>query len=232
MTLLSRCAGILAYAEPITRDSARDEARRELSKDMYRVHEPSALQRLVDKVLERLGDLLDRAAAASPGGGAGLLAIVLVLVLVVVAVLVRFGPPARRASRTAEGFDLGPSGTTPEDHRALAERFAAEGRYAEAVRERMRAVVRDLERRGVVEARPGRTVGEIVAETRRTLPGAAAEVARGGRVFSEIWYGGRRAVAADDAALREVEQRIGAAPVGGTAADPEPAWTVPGEGAP
>jgi hypothetical protein len=221
---------ILRYAEPITRDSARDEARRELAKDAYRAHEPSALERLVEWVLERLGDLLDRASAASPGGGAGLLAIVAVLVLIVVAVLVRFGPLSRSASRTAEEFDLGPGGTTPEEHRALADRFAAGGRYAEAVRERLRAVVRDLERRGVVEPRPGRTVSEIVAETRRTLPDAAAGLARGGRVFSEIWYGGRKATPADDAVLREVERRVAAAERrdADADADAEPTWAVPG----
>jgi hypothetical protein len=147
------------------------------------------------------------------------------VVLLVVAVLVRFGPLARSASRAAE-FALR---SNPADHRALADRFAAEGRYAEAVRERLRAVVRDLEGRGAAPPRSGRTVDEIVTEAGRTLPGAAAELAAGARLFSEIWYGGRRAVAGDDERLREVDRRVAEAGTGdGTYEAARPDWAVPG----
>jgi hypothetical protein len=202
---------ILRYHEPITREGAREEAHRELSRDAYRAAEPSLAERLLTWLLDRIGDLFDRAASASPGGGLGLLAIAAVVVLLVVAVLMRFGPLSRSAVRTAE-FDLGRAGAGPADHRALADRFAAEGRYAEAVRERLRAVVRDLEGRGAVDPRPGRTVDEIVTEAGRALPGAAAPMVLGARVFSEIWYGGRCAAADDDTRLREVDRRVAEAP--------------------
>jgi hypothetical protein len=223
---------ILRYREPITRESAREEAHRELSKDAYRAAEPSAAERLLNWLLDRIGDLFDRATGASPGGGLGLLAIVAVVVLLVVAVLVRFGPLSRSATRAAE-FDLGPLGSSPADHRGLADRFAAEGRYADAVRERLRAVVRDLEARGAVEPRPGRTVDEIVAEAGRALPGTATELAAGARLFSDIWYGGRRAVAGDDERLREVDRRVAAAAEDGeTYETPRPDWAVPDGGRP
>jgi hypothetical protein len=196
--------------EPITREAAREAAREELSKDVYRGHEPALPERVVTWLVDLFDSLLDRATAASPGGGVGLLALVLVVAALVVAVLARFGPLSRTASSRAEQFDLGAGGGTAADHRALADRFAAEDRYAEAVRERLRAVVRDLEERGAVVPRPGRTVTEIVAEASRTLPGAADELAAGAGVFSDIWYGGRAATAADDARLRDVERRVAA----------------------
>jgi hypothetical protein len=80
-----------------------------------------------------------------------------------------------------------------------------------------------------VPPRPGRTVDEIVTEAGRTLPGAAAELAAGARLFSEIWYGGRPAVAADDERLREVDRRVAAADDGdGTYEAARPDWAVPG----
>jgi hypothetical protein len=219
---------IIRYHEPITRESAREEAHRELSKDAYRAAEPSVAERALTWLLDRIAELFDRATAASPGGALGLLAIVASVVLLVVAVLVRFGPLSRSASRV-EVFDLGPPGSSPADHRALAERFAADGRYADAVRERLRAVVRDLEGRGAVEPRPGRTVSEIVAEAGRALPGAAAALAVGAQLFSEIWYGERRATAGDDERLREVDRRVAEARDGdGTYEADRPGWAFPG----
>jgi hypothetical protein len=219
---------IIRYHEPITRESAREEAHRELSKDAYRAAEPSVAERALTWLLDRIAELFDRATGSSPGGGLGLLAIVAVVVLLVVAVLVRFGPLSGSATRAPE-FDPGPLGSVPADHRALADRFAAEGRYADAVRERLRAVVRHLEGRGAVDPRPGRTVEEIVTEAGRALPGAAAELAAGARLFSEIWYGGRAAVAADDERLREVDRRVAAADDGdGTVEVARPDWAVPG----
>jgi hypothetical protein len=194
--------------DPITRESAREAAREELSKDIYRSHEPSLLERAVTWLLDLLEGLLDGAAGASPSGGVGLLAAVLVLVVLVAAVLLRFGPLSRTAAARPEEFDLGAGTGTAADHRALADRFAAEERYADAVRERLRAVVRDLGDRGAIVPRPGRTVSEIVAEAGRALPGAAGELAAGAALFSDIWYGGRTATAADDARMREVARQV------------------------
>jgi hypothetical protein len=94
---------ILRYHEPITREGAREEAHRELSRDAYRAAEPSLAERLLTWLLDRIGDLFDRAASASPGGGLGLLAIAAVVVLLVVAVLMRFGPLSRSAARPTTG---------------------------------------------------------------------------------------------------------------------------------
>src|SRR5262249_29041337 len=50
---------------------------------------------------------------------------------------------------------------------SLADRLAAEGRFAEALRERLRAIVRDLVDHGVIEHRPGWTITELAATASR-----------------------------------------------------------------
>ncbi|MFD0594416.1 DUF4129 domain-containing protein [Catellatospora coxensis] len=58
----------------------------------------------------------------------------------------------------------------PEVYLSQADRYAAEGRWAEAVRERLRAIVRELVDRGVVEHVPGWTVTELARAAARPAP--------------------------------------------------------------
>ena len=88
---------------------------------------------------------------------------------------------------------------TAADYRAEAERFAAAQDWREAVRARFRAVIRELEQRGVLDPRPGRTAGEIAAEGGGAVPEIGNDLRRAARTFDEVWYGGR---AGDVRALR------------------------------
>ena len=178
-------------AVEIDREAAQDLARRELGKPEYRADDPSIVERIGQWVLDRFDDVLGGAEGVAPGGAVGLLVIVALVVLVVVAVLVRVGG-VRRGSTSAPVL-LGDTVLTADEHRALAERAAADGRFADAVRERLRAVARDLESRGVIDARPGRTAEELVRDTARALPDVGRDLADAARVFSDIWYGGRTA---------------------------------------
>jgi hypothetical protein len=83
-----------------------------------------------------------------------------------------------------------------------ADQLAEAGRFAEAVRERLRAIVRDLIERGVLPHSPGWTVTELARGAAAARPPLAAPLAGAVAVFSEIWYGLRPATAADDAAMR------------------------------
>jgi hypothetical protein len=83
-----------------------------------------------------------------------------------------------------------------------ADQFAAAGRYAEAVRERLRATVRGLIERDVLQPSPGWTVTELARGAAVARPPLAAPLAEAVAVFSEIWYGMRSATAADDDAMR------------------------------
>jgi hypothetical protein len=83
-----------------------------------------------------------------------------------------------------------------------ADELAAQGRYKEAVRERLRAIVRELVERQVVDYRPGWTVTELAAMAGQARPAAAAPLAGASETFSSIWYGQADATASHDAAMR------------------------------
>jgi len=85
---------------------------------------------------------------------------------------------------------------------SLADRLAAQGRYAEAIRERLRAMVRHLVERGVLEDRPGWTVTELSAAA------GVAPMHEAATVFSEVWYAQRPATAELDTRMRELAQQV------------------------
>jgi hypothetical protein len=86
---------------------------------------------------------------------------------------------------------------------SLADAFAAQGRYAEAVRERLRAMIRELVDAGVITHRPALTILELSRTAARARPPMGPAVGGASRIFSDIWYGERPATADDDAAMRE-----------------------------
>lgn len=98
-----------------------------------------------------------------------------------------------------------------------ADELAAQGRYREAVRQRLRAIVRDLVERQVVEHHPGWTVTELARMAGAARPSTAAPLAGACEVFSRIWYGQHPAGADDDAAMRvyagQVRSVLGDQPV-------------------
>ncbi|WP_435148533.1 DUF4129 domain-containing protein [Micromonospora aurantiaca (nom. illeg.)] len=123
--------------------------------------------------------------------------------------LPRFRRPRRRArrARTDPPAVRLPAPRLPEPAGAgpgLADRLAAEGRYAEAVRERLREMVRLLVVRQVVEPRPGLTVVELTEAAARTRPRVRPTLHAAGAIFSDLWYAQRPATAAHDRRMREL----------------------------
>lgn len=196
----------LAPGDPVDRSAAREAARRELSKAIYHRDDPPLQVRLLRAVLRWLNRVYDAAAAASPGGGLGLLALVALVVIAVVVIRLRVGP--LRATARLRPPLASDRPRTAAEHRAAADRFAAEQRWAEAVRERLRAVARDLETRGVLEPRAGRTAAEVAAEAGAALPDLAPELRAAAQLFDEIWYGGRAATADSDQRLRDLDDAV------------------------
>jgi hypothetical protein len=82
------------------------------------------------------------------------------------------------------------------------------GPDAEAVRERLRGIVRGLIERGVIPHSPGWTVTELAAAATRVRPALTPPLDGAAAVFSEIWYGLRPAHAADDQAMRSYAEGI------------------------
>ncbi|MFF0004362.1 DUF4129 domain-containing protein [Streptomyces tibetensis] len=175
----------------IARDPAREAARRELSKRMYHENDPSLFQRALDAFWDWLGKLLNAASDATPGGTLGLLVIVLAVVAVLAALWWRLGIPRRQPTSSAALFDDAPRSAA--DHRAAAEAHAAQGHWSQAVQERMRALVRALEERALLDVRPGRTADEAAAEAGRALPAHTDRLRTAARDFDDVTYGGRSA---------------------------------------
>jgi len=190
----------------VERDAARAAAQRELRRREYADAQPSPVVRLVGRVLREVGELLARAAGAAPGGLLGLLALLALVGLLVAVVLARIGPLAR--SGRPPGLFAGSATLTADEHRGRAEAAAEQGRWADAVRERLRAVVRELEARGALDPRPGRTAGEVARDGGAAVPDVAADLHRAAVLFDEVWYGGRAADASSYAVLVALDERV------------------------
>ncbi|MFH9671172.1 DUF4129 domain-containing protein [Streptomyces sp. NPDC017405] len=178
---------------PVTvpRDPAREAARRELAKRMYHENDPSLLQRALNAFWDWLGRLFGTAASATPGGAAGLFVVILFVIAVLAALWWRLGTPRRRPFSAAVLFDE--RVRSAAEHRAAGEAHAAQGHWNQAVQERMRAIVRALEERALLDARPGRTADEAAAEAGRVLPAHADRLRAAAREFDDVTYGGRGA---------------------------------------
>jgi hypothetical protein len=200
--------------DDVTRDAARRAAREELLNRRYHDAQPPLVVRLVGKLIRKLIELIDRAATGVPGGLTGLLLFALVIGGLVALVVVKLRPTRGRAG-SADVFTTGAE-LTAEAHRALADEAAAIGQFADAVRERLRAIVRELEARGVIEPRPGRTAGEVARDGSAAVPLIAGALQRATTTFDEIWYGGRGADASSYSVLVECDRTVSSARLAAT----------------
>jgi hypothetical protein len=205
-------SAVLALARgdepPVTipRDPAREAAKRELSKRMYHENDPGLVQRALNAFWNWVDKLLSAASAATPGGTLGLVVIVLAVVAVVAALWWRLGTPHRTPASSAALFDDRPKSAA--EHRAAAEAHAAQGHWNQAVQERMRAVVRSLEERALLDPRPGRTADEAAAEASRTLPSHTDRLRAAARDFDDVTYGGRSADSRTYQRLTELDRDL------------------------
>ncbi|GAA3883542.1 DUF4129 domain-containing protein [Streptomyces sedi] len=204
-------------------DPAREAAERELSQDVYTRHEPGLFRRVWDWLWERLFGVLESAAFHTPGGWLGLLVIVLILVAVLVAVRLRLGALRTAAGPRADRALFTDEPRTAAEHRAAAEAHAAAGRWSEAVRERMRALVRALEERALLDPRPGRTATEAAAEAARALPTLGTRLHDAAALFDAVAYGEHPATADDHARLAALDDEARRATPDLAAAG----WTTP-----
>ncbi|MFF3020592.1 DUF4129 domain-containing protein [Streptomyces sp. NPDC057939] len=194
-----------AETPPLTtpRDAAREAAERELAKRVYHQDDPGLFERGLERLWDWIGGLFDGASSVTPGGGFGLLTVALLVVLAVAALWWRLGTPRRTPTGTGDLFDGGLRSAA--DHRTAADAHAAAGRWTEAVQERMRALVRSLEERTLLDPRPGRTADEAAGEAAVSLPAHAGDLRAAARTFDDVTYGGRTADADTYARLRTLD---------------------------
>ncbi len=173
--------------DAITRDGARDAARDELAKPEYQIGKPSLLDRVLSRVVKELGELLADVVRIVPGGLGGVA--LAVIVVIVAAVVLRLGLGPLQIRNALTDRRRGAGNRTAEDYRREAAELAGTGAWKNAVRARFRAVVRELEQRGVLDSRAGRTAGEIAREAGDAVPAIAGPVGDAARIFDAVWYG-------------------------------------------
>lgn len=189
---------------------ARREAAEELLRSGY--HQESLVDRLWRRFTELIGDLLD---AAGGGAGRGVVSLI-----VIIAILVIFGAlllwSLRRMSRGRLGGGdaiYGEQERTAAEHRVTAEKLAATGDWGAAIRERLRAIARDLEERAIVSPLPGRTAAELADAAGHALPSHATDLAAAARLFDDVTYGEDPGTSAGYATLTRLDERLRAARV-------------------
>ena len=189
-------------------------ARQELARSMYRASWPR-------RVLNAIGRWLNSLLGGGSGGAHAVkwwavAALIAVAVLLVAGVLYWLGP-TRRSGRRAAASVLGGSQLNAEDHRRSSEQLATAGDFGGAIVERVRAIAVDLEQRGVLPPRPGRTASELTAAKAgralpaTALPGGAAALRDAARLFDDVRYGGRAGTAAGYEQVRDLDAAVMAA---------------------
>ncbi|GAA1228302.1 DUF4129 domain-containing protein [Kitasatospora nipponensis] len=200
---------VSAAGAPVTvpRDPAREAARVELLKAEYHRHDPSLLQRINNWIWSHLNDLLEQVGGPGNSGTTALVLFLVVAAVFATALWWRLGRPGRAATTSAALFATeGPR--TAAQYRDAARRHAAAGAWEPAVREQLRALVRGLEERTLLDHRPGRTADEAAAEAGRFLPEHAGALREAARVFDDIAYGERAADQAAYQRLADLDQAV------------------------
>jgi hypothetical protein len=184
----------------IGRRPAQILARRELSKVS-----------IWTRILHDIEQLFNTSANAVPGGWFGLVVFGVIVVVLVIAIVNWARPTARRRIRARSV--LGGKAMTAEEYRRSAGRFAEAGDYGQAIVEAVRAIAAELEERGILGPRPGRTADELAAEAGGELPALAADLRAVTRLFDDVRYGDRPGTQAGYEFACRVDGSIRTAPV-------------------
>ena len=190
----------------IGRTVARQLARAELSKPEYH-HHVSLIQAIIHAVLAFLARVVNAASGAVPGGWWALVALAALAVIVTAGVLNWIGPLAR-AHRGSGPLAAEGEARTARHYRQEAQRLAGAGDYTTAIIECVRAIAAELEERGMLPPRIGRTADEFAAEAGRALPAHADALRDAARQFDEVRYGQRPGSRAGYERLRELDRRL------------------------
>jgi Domain of unknown function (DUF4129) len=201
-------AGVVISGHPpgIRRIPAQRLARQELARSIYR---PSLVQRVTAAVMRWLNRLFSGNGHVPVGG----LVVVAVVAVAALAWAAWWAGPTRGAARRKAAAVLDDRPLSAAEHRRAAERLAAAGDFAAAVIERVRAIAVDLEERGIVLPRPGRTAAELAAEAAAALPpgvlpGGPARLGAAARLFEDIRYGGRPGTLPAYEQVRDLDEAI------------------------
>ncbi len=205
-------AAAVSTGPEIGRHAAQQLARQELAK--------LAAEPLWLRILADIAALFGAGTNQIPTGWFGIVLLIVVLAAVIAVVLAFVRPAKRRRLRT--GAVLGGRPKTARDYRQAARQLAATGDYSEAVLEGVRAIAAEIDERGILPPRLGRTADELAREAGRELPGLAGELAVVTRLFDDIRYGGRSGTRAGYELVSRVDSAVQTTPVAVGTADQAP----------
>lgn len=192
----------------IGREEAARRAQEELQKAKY-----GGVPDWLERFLEWLFDFVERfmepagQTSGAPGQNLGVLITVVVLLLGLALIIWRVGLPRWRARAKDAEVEVD-STVAPKDYRTLSEQAAAAGDWAAALRDRFRAIVRELEERTILDVRPGRTALEVAHTASRWLPSVRDELHHAADLFNDVVYGEAPATAESCAAMAAFDEAV------------------------
>jgi len=191
---------IAGHGPLIGRRPAQILARRELAKVS-----------IWTRILRDIEKLFSASASAVPGGWFGLVVFGVIVAVLVIAIVTWARPAAKqriRARSVLEGKAL-----TAQDYRRSAAQFAESGDYGQAIVEAVRAIAAELEERGILRPRLGRTANELAIEAGSELPALASELRAVTRLFDDVRYGDRPGTVDGYELVGRVDARVRTAPL-------------------
>lgn len=189
------------------RDEARNWMTQELTRGPYLEAEPNFLEQIVAFVLEWLGSLLSNLRPLGAGPGTLLLAAGAVVLIAAAVLLLRPRLNARR-KRQNPGIFPADAVRTAGEHRNLADDAARLGDWDLALTERLRAVIRSAEERGIIDSQPGRTAGEAGAALRDAFGVSGDAIPWLAGKFNGVHYGDQKADGADYRRAEALDQAL------------------------
>lgn len=199
--------GALRAALTPGRDEARRWAEEELSRQEYQEADLTLLQRLGEAISRFLSDLVAPVAEFESAW----LFVVVVLVVAALAVLIVWRVRRGSGGSLSDPYrplDLQVAGIDPAELRARADRAAAAKDWNRAVQERVRAVMAELDRAGLVEITTASTTAELTASAARARPDEAADLTWAGGAFDAVTFGDAVADAADHRRIADLDRRL------------------------
>lgn len=182
----------------IGRHAARILARNELDKVSFG-----------ERILRDIAGFFGLSASAVPSGWFGLVVLAILVVLLIVIVLAWARPARTRRARVSAV--LGGQAMTAREYRRRSRQLADSGDCSAAIIEGVRAIAAELDERGVLSPRVGRTAYELAVEAESELPALAGELRAVTALFDDVRYGDRPGSRAGYELVSKVDASVQAA---------------------
>jgi hypothetical protein len=163
------------------------------------------------RILHDLDRLYTASRNAIPGGWFGLI-VLGVLVAALIAAVLTWARPTPHRRRRAHPL-IGEKPRTALDYRRSATRLAEAGDYGRAIVDGVRAVAAELDERGILPPRPGRTAHELAVEASSAMPLLGDELYEAARLFDDVRYGDRPGTQAGYLLVTRVDANVRTAQV-------------------